>query len=495
MDPITPSYPRIYCAWLLTAALGTILAQSLGRCLSDGPQPWAALGLVTMALPAALAVLRRSFPRAWVGLGLSLCAAAAALVLAIPGAAAGQAIQLGAVACAQLWGLGVALRQIPRGLEELVRARRQVAGLWGLAGALACAQIWHLCAHPPSGAQSLPLDPSQASPGLALGLHLLQALACPTAHLLQVWQLMSLGATLCTGLLMARWVNGRCGVRIAVLLPLLLVSPALAALLAQADGNLLGLCLALLSLRSFEQRRAGLGAGQLLAALAFVGYPLLILVPLAAQRRLHALAWAGAAVLLSLPPAWWTRYAPGVTWSWDGAPMAALLRPGLEALGLDPACLPGLVLAGQLAGLGLLWIAGGRARETGLAAVQRGEHLGLWLGCLSLGVLLGPRTTPALASLVGLWLLSSVGRAQVGRPDLLTMRGLLWLGLFGMPWIGAVPGAVGAWGQALCVAGLLWLVGWVILRPPPSRLRKALRRSRPRLAGNDVETPGQTLKI
>jgi alpha-1,2-mannosyltransferase len=156
---------------------------------------------------------------------------------------------------------------------------------------------WHFGTEPPpisspvAGLSKYLLDPFQYPPQFLLLPRVALALTNNFLSIRTVWYVLQLLTIIAACLLTARWIGGKEGRLIALLLPAMLASLPLMLNLQFGQFHAMSVILAIGSMIAFEKRKAALGGALLGFAILSKIFPVILLIYLAGRRQWKEIGW------------------------------------------------------------------------------------------------------------------------------------------------------------------------------------------------------------
>jgi len=297
------------------------------------------------------------------------------------------------------------------------------------------------------------------------------------------WFVLQALGLIVVGAWLARWVGGRDGQLVFLLLPLILASLPTMLGLQFGQFHVASLLLAVAAMICFEGRRPAVGGALLAVAMVSKLFPAFLLVFLMARKRWRDVAWTlgGCVVfsLMGLAVLGWTPFDAFLSYQLPRIQTgeAFSFYEDKELVVSRNLGIPGLVtklhwfgVPGMTHGVGavlgwlftflLLWLAwtGGRRAEGRVAEAR------MWLALLTLGAFRSP-LAPPYVTLSMLWLLTLLAGEIRGRTSRIVGFVAAWLLIMGTPPLTGGPEfVVSALGQ---IAGLA-VCGWAVLGTRPT---------------------------
>jgi hypothetical protein len=342
-----------------------------------------------------------------------------------------------------------------------------------------------------------PEDPYQYPPQFLLLPRLALEISNDFLAIRPVWYAVQALGFLAVAALFVRWWGGGAGARALWLLPLLWISVPSALNFQYGQFHVSTIALAVAAFLAFERRRDAAGGSLLAASIVAKGFPAIVLVPLALQRRWRALAWTGAWAL-GWTAAAWAVLGPEPFRAFFGHHVANLQSGASFAFEEAWPELRVALLAGNLSPFAMIRKLGDLGVPGATDDLARLVHGAFAVACLGLSILAARARSPrarviAALSLVNLaamtspaawgdyvplgtlWLVGMLaGRLN---PAVVAIAGGFCFLLPGVVPIGNFPGPVAS--MTLSIAGTVLLValnGWTVLREAGMRV---LARSRP----------------
>jgi alpha-1,2-mannosyltransferase len=333
-----------------------------------------------------------------------------------------------------------------------------------------------------------PEDPYQYPPQFLLLPRLAIALSDDFRVIRPVWYALQALFFLFIAVWLARWYGGSGGTAALWLLPLVWISVPSLLNFSYGQFHVTTIALAVAAFLAFERRRDLAGGGLLAAAILAKGFPGIVLVVLALQRRWRALAWTGtwglgltALALAVLGPepfrAFLTQHLPnlstGAAFAFEEAwpdfravLLAGNVSPFSMIRKLGDLGLPGMTddLARVVQGIVSFSFLGAAVLASRLRSPRR-RALG-WMALLNLAAMTSPAAWGDYVPLGTLWMLSlMMAGAERARTSVLAIAGGFCFLLPGVVPIGSFPPPNAA--MVLSVAATVLLIGingWVAAR-------------------------------
>jgi hypothetical protein len=322
-------------------------------------------------------------------------------------------------------------------------------------------------------------DPYQYPPPFLLLPRAALALTDSPDAIRTVWFAVQLATFLIGAILLTRWIGGREGTTIALMVPIVLASVPTLLNFQFGQFHAMAVMLAIAAMIAFDASWTRTGGALLAVAILSKIFPAILLITLVARRRWRALIWTGiwmttfcgaAVIVLGVAPFQafvsyqLPRLASGEAFDFierTSTPLFFIARnfsiagiaPKLAALGWPGlAAATGPLLVWFYTAL-LVWL----AWRTDLRAETRLQRAQTWLGLILLASLRSPLAPSAYVVVPALWLLALHAPDVRGRATLAIALTVAWLVLMGAPPLPAtIDLAVGLASQTLVIALGLW---------------------------------------